>query len=783
MSHVKLLSLIFAFLLISINGFSENDPDAKKYTISGHITDEQNGETLLGATVYVAELQSGTVTNFYGYYALNLRPGSYQLTYSYIGYHSIEKQVELVADMTLDVSMLSTQHVLEEIVIVGERSDKNVRAAEMSVQKIESKTISKIPALFGETDVLRAMQLLPGVQTISEGSTGFSVRGGSPDQNLVILDEATVYNAGHLLGFFSIFNNDVIKDVTMYKGDIPASHGGRLSSLMDVRMKDGNNKKFTATGGVGLISSRLALEGPIGDENTSFIVSGRRTYADLFLPLANDPGLRDNTLYFYDLNAKINHRIDENNRIFISTYLGRDIFENQFAGMGLGNSTITLRWNHLFSKKLFSNFTLLRSRYDYRLGVPEGEAYSFEWKSRLTDYAAKADFTYYPNTRNTVRFGASVAFHTFNPGEARGLGEESFYNEYLLPKNYALQSGLYVSNEQKITDVLTMRYGLRFSMFQNVGPGTVYQFDNEFITTDSIVYSSGRFFNTFANLEPRLGLVYLLNEYSSVKASYSRTVQYLHLAQNSTAGTPLDIWFPSSPNVKPQISDQFALGYFRNFDDNTWELSVEGYYKGMQNSIDFKDHAMLLLNRELEGELRFGKSWAYGAEFLVRKVKGDLTGWIGYTISKAERQIPEINDGNPYPAPFDKPHDLSVVANYELSQRISLGANWVYSTGRPVTFPVGRAVWGNKIVPIYSDRNAYRMPDYHRLDLSVTLRQRPETNRKWQGEWNLSVYNAYARKNAWTINFVQEPDDPYTTYAEATYLFSIIPSLSYNFRF
>jgi hypothetical protein len=774
--------LFFLLMLITINLTAEN-PAEKKYTISGHITDQRNGETLLGATVYIAELQTGTVTNFYGYYAMNLLPGSYKLTFSYIGYHSVEKSVELNADMTLNVEMVSTQQMLEEIVIVGERQDKNVRAAEMSVQKMESKTIEKIPALFGETDVLRAMQLLPGIQTISEGSTGFSVRGGSPDQNLVILDEATVYNAGHLLGFFSVFNNDAIKDVTMYKGDIPASHGGRLASLMDVRMKDGNNKNFSATGGIGLISSRLTLEGPIKDENTSFIVSGRRTYADLFLPLTNDPDLKNNTLYFYDLNAKINHRIDENNRIFISTYLGRDVFENEFAGMALGNSTITMRWNHLFSKKLFSNFTLLRSRYNYKLGVPEGEAYSFEWKSRLIDYAAKADFTLYPNTRNTVRFGASITYHTFNPGEARGLGEESFYNEYVLPKNYALQSGVYLSNEQKVTDVLTLKYGLRFSMFQNIGPGTVYDFNDEYISTDSIHYSSGNFFNTYTALEPRLGLVYLLNETSSVKASYSRTVQYLHLAQNSTAGTPLDIWFPSSPNVKPQISNQGAIGYFRNFDDNTWEVSVEAYYKGMQNTIDFKDHAMLLLNKELEGELRFGRSWAYGAEFLVRKVKGDLTGWIGYTLSKAERQIPEINDGDPYPAPFDKPHDVSVVANYEVSKRITVGANWVYASGRPVTFPTGRAVWGNKIVPVYSDRNAFRMPDYHRLDLSVTLRQNPEKSRKWQGEWNLSVYNAYARKNAWTINFVQEPGDPYTTYAEATYLFSIIPSISYNFRF
>ncbi|MBE0638594.1 MAG: TonB-dependent receptor [Bacteroidales bacterium] len=779
----KVLILLTVLLVFQLSAFAESDPAALKFTISGYITDEKNGETLLGATVYITELQTGTVSNFYGFYALTLPPGKYSLTFSYIGYQNVSKAIELTADMTLNIGLSSSQQVLEEIVIVGEREDKNVRAPEMSVTKVESKTINQIPALFGEIDVIRAMQLLPGIQTISEGSTGFSVRGGSADQNLVLLDEAVVYNAGHMLGFFSVFNNDAVKDVTMYKGDIPASQGGRIASMMDVRMKDGNNKKFSATGGIGLISSRLTLEGPILSENTSFIVSGRRTYADLFLPLANDPNVQDSRLYFYDFNAKVNHTINENNRVFISTYLGRDVFSNEFAEMTLGNSTVTMRWNHLFSKKLFSNFTLLRSRYDYELGVPEGQANSFEWKSRLLDYSAKADFTLFYDTRNTIKFGGSMIYHTFNPGEARGIGEETFFNEYVLPKNYALESGLYISNEQQISDVLTLKYGLRFSIFQNIGPGVSYDFDENYTMVDSTNYSNGQFFNTYTNLEPRFGLTYLLNERSSIKASYSRTAQYLQLAQNSTAGTPLDIWFPSSPNVKPQIANQGAVGYFRNFDDNRWEFSVETYYKDMQNAIDFKDHAYLLLNKELEGELRFGRAWAYGMEFMLRKVKGDLTGWIGYTLSKAEREIEEINNGNPYPANYDKPHDLSIVVNYDLSPRVSMGANWVYATGRPVTFPVGRAVWGNAVVPIYSERNAYRMPDYHRLDVSVTLRPTPNPNRKWYGEWNLSVYNAYARKNAWTINFVQDANDPYTTYAEMTYLFSIIPSITYNFRF
>jgi len=781
---LKIKSLfIVSLLFIGFSAFADVNPSAKKYTISGYITDSKNGETLLGATVYIAELQTGTVTNAYGFYAVSLLPGDYTLTYSYIGYQSVNKVISLSADVKIDIELTSSEKMLDEIVIVGERADKNVRAPEMSVTRIEAKTINQIPALFGEVDLIRAIQLLPGVQTISEGSTGFSVRGGSADQNLVLLDEATVYNAGHLLGFFSVFNNDAVKDVALYKGDVPATHGGRLSSLMDVRMKDGNSKKFSGTGGIGLISSRLTIEGPIQKDQTSFIVSGRRTYADIFLPLSRNEDIQDNKLYFYDLNAKVNHTINDRNRIFVSSYFGRDVFKNEFAEMTLGNSTVTVRWNHLISSKIFANFTVLRSQYDYELGVPEGEAVSFEWKSRLVDYSGKADFTYFIDQNNTLKFGAASTFHTFAPGDAKGIGEETFFNEYVVPESHAIESGIYISNEQKINDMLTLKYGLRFSLFQNVGPGTIYEFDENYATVDSAIYSNGNIFNTYSHLEPRIGITYLLNERSSLKASYTHNAQYMHLAQNSTAGTPLDIWIPSSPNVKPQLADQGAVGYFRNFRDNSLEFSVETYYKFIRNAIDFKDHAELLLNKEIEGELRFGTAESYGVELMLRKTKGDLTGWIGYTLSKAEREIESINNGKPYSAPYDKPHDLSIVVNYELSERISMGANWVYSTGRPVTYPTGRAYWGNVIVPIYSDRNAYRLPDYHRLDLSLTLRPRLNPDRKWYGEWNFSVYNAYARKNVWTINFVPEPDDPYSTYAESTYLFSLIPSITYNFKF
>jgi hypothetical protein len=777
---------LFFFLILIISGLTvagEGDPELKKNTISGHIKDAHTGEMLIGATVYVKEALTGTSSNLYGFYSISLIPGSYSLTFSYIGFRSEVLAINLNEDINLEIELIKTEEVLQEVVITGERQDKNVKSAEMSVVKMESKTIKQIPALFGETDVIRALQLLPGVQTGAEGSTGFSVRGGSPDQNLVLLDEATVYNAGHMLGFFSVFNNDAVKDVTLYKGDIPVAYGGRLASLLDVRMKEGNTKKLSGTGGIGLISSRITLEGPIANENTSFIVSGRRTYVDLFIPLLGNADLKGSKLYFYDFNFKVNHTINENNRVFVSAYLGKDVFKNEFALMGLGNTTITARWNHLFSQKLFSNFTFLKSTYQYELGTPEGEANSFTWKSRLDDYSSKADFTFYLNPENTIRFGVSTTYHAFDPGKAKGTGDETFFNEYILPKNYALESGIYLSDEQKFGSLLTLKYGLRFSICQNIGPATVYNFDKNYEAIDSTIYSKGNFYNTYSGIEPRLGITYLLTEHSSIKANYSHTIQYLQLAQNSTAGTPLDIWFPASRNVKPQVSDQGAIGYFRNFLDNKIETSVEGYYKFMQNSIDFKDHAQLLLNKKLEGELRFGESWSYGLEFMVRLTSGPLTGWVSYTLSKAERQVREINNGNPYPAPYDKPHDVSVVLNYDLSKRLAVGVNWVYSSGSPVTFPTGRAIWGNKVVPIYSDRNQYRMPDYHRLDFSMTLRGKEKPEKKFYGEWNLSVYNAYARKNAWAINFVQDTEDPYKTYAEKTYLFSIIPSISYNFHF
>jgi hypothetical protein len=756
---------------------------AGKVVVSGYVRDGNTGEELIGANVVVLETGTGTISNAYGYYALSLDPGFYTLVYSYIGYVTETRPLRLGEDMELNIELIESFQELEEVTISAEARNANITRIETGSTQLPIQSIRKIPALLGEVDIIKAIQLLPGVQVTSEGSSGFSVRGGSPDQNLILLDEATVYNASHLMGFFSVFNNDAIKDVKLYKGDIPASSGGRLASLLDIRMKDGNSRQFSATGGIGTISSRLTLEGPIISEKVSFLLSGRRTYADIFLPFAKDSAVRDNTLYFYDLNGKVNFTINDKNRIFLSGYFGKDVFANEFAGMYFGNRTFSFRWNHLFSKKLFSNFTLLNSHYFYDLGTPEDSQPYFSWISYLDDYAGKGDFIWYSAPEHTFRFGLSSIYHIIKPGAVTTEDEDGGTSISELYHNQALESALYFSGESKFGERLALRYGLRYSIFQNVGPATFFSYDNEYQVTDSATYERGDFFNHYQGLEPRLAVNYMIGERSSVKASYSRTRQYLQMASNSTAGTPLDIWFPASPNIEPQVSDQVSGGYFRNFLDNKIESSVELYYKKMENSIDFRDHAQLFLNPRLEGELRIGEATSYGAELYVRYESSKLSGWVSYTYSRTIRDIPGINDGKPYPAPYDKPHDLALVFSYDITPRIGIGANWVYSTGIPFTLPSGRyEVLGN-ILPVYTGRNEYRLPDYHRLDLSVTLRDKKKPGKRWQGEWNVSVYNAYARKNVWTLNFIQDETEPDLTYAEMTYLFSIIPAITYNFKF
>ncbi len=784
MNTAKKIFILGLTLLFFERVSAENESPSDKglMVLSGHIKDGNTGELLIGATVYFKDLKTGTISNLYGFYSFSVKPGTYNVDFAYMGYKTVSKTIEIKTNTTLNLELFEDNETIEEIVITSKKTDAHVRDPQMSVQKLQNKDIKAIPALMGEVDVIKVLQLMPGVQATSEGSSGFSVRGGNPDQNLILLDEATVYNSGHLLGFFSVFNNDAIKDVKLYKGDIPAEYGGRLSSLVDVRMKDGNKKKFSGTGGIGLISSRLTLEGPIIKDKTSFILSGRRTYADLFLPLSSDKAVRDNKLFFYDVNAKVNHEINNNNRIYFSTYVGRDVFKEQFSKMDFGNQTYTLRWNHVYNPKLFSNLTFVHSNYDYSLGTTEASS-GFKWVSKLRDYSVKLDYNYYLNPENTLDFGFQSTLHDITPGIAFGTGENPIYNRTTVPDAHALEHAIYLGNTHKIGSRLNFRYGIRFSAFQNIGTGTIYDFDEDYNAIEKKEYKSGDIFNTYSGLEPRLGLSYMLTESTSIKGSYARTRQYMHLASNSTSGTPLDVWFLSSPNIKPQISDQFSAGYFRNFLGNSLEASAEVFYKDMQNTIDFKDHPNLLLNDKLEGELRVGKSWAYGAEFLVKVNKEKFNGWVSYTFSRSWRKIPGIANGKKYLSPYNHDHDIAIVLNHKVSKRGQLSMNWVYTSGAPFTKPTGRMFVGGDVIPIYTSRNKENMPDYHRMDISYTLKQKNKKQRKWEGEWNFAVYNIYGRKNAWSIFFDQDDNNAYKLTPKKTYLFQFIPSITYNFKF
>jgi hypothetical protein len=775
-------------LMVLLFPVSTLTAESRRYTLSGYIRDADNGENLIGASLYVDELQTGTASNAYGFYSITMPAGFYQLVISYVGYESERVALTLNSNTTLDFSLRSGRAVLQSLVVTGQSGTENITSREMGAVRMDFRAIERIPALLGEVDVIKAIQLLPGVQSAGEGTSGYSVRGGSKDQNLVLLDEATIYNASHLLGFFSVFNNDVVKEVKLYKGDMPARYGGRLASVLDIQQRDGNIKTMAGRGGIGTISSRLTLEGPIVKDRSSFLLAGRRSYADLFLKLSKREELRNNQLYFYDLNTKINLILNNKNRLFFSAYSGRDIVgiasDEDFPPfrMGWGNNSFTLRWNHLFSPKLFSNISLVYSKYDYRLGIDDN-VQGFEWVSLMGDVSLKGDFVWYVSPDHTIRFGWQSTFHDFSPGFAQGRGEETIFGELKVPDYKALQHALYLSDDFQITERISLHTGLRFSLFQNIGPGTIYRFDPLFRPLDSVVYPSGKLFHSYSSWEPRVNMVWQLNDRSSLKSSYNRTVQYIHLASNATIGSPLDVYLPSGPNIRPQTADQIALGYYRNFLNNMLETSVEVYYKQMDNQVDFKDHAELLLNPRIEGEIREASGEAYGLEVLVRKQSGRFTGWVGYTLSRSTRVSPWINDGRPYLSPYDRTHDISVVASYDIRYNLTASATWVFATGSPVTFPTGRFVYGNMVAPVYSDRNSYRMPDYHRLDLGVTWDPGAGKTRRWENSWTLSVYNAYNRHNAFVINFVESKTRPGVMQAEMIYLFPIIPAITWNFRF
>ncbi|KFF74879.1 collagen-binding protein [Chryseobacterium sp. P1-3] len=752
----------------------------QKYQVSGTVKDQKNGELLIGVSVKVAEDPSiNVIANEYGFYSLSLPEGNYKIIISYPGYQDFEQQITVNQNIKQDLLLSQQEQVsksIDEVIITGIKKDKNLTSAQMGAETLSIKNIEKLPVLFGEKDVMKTIQLLPGIKSNGEGSSGFSVRGGATDQNLILLDEAPVYNASHLLGFFSTFNSDALKDASIIKGNSPAQYGGRLSSVLDVKMKDGNNKDYNINGGIGLISSRLSVEGPIQKEKSSFIVSGRRTYADLFLKTNKD--YKDNKLYFYDLNLKANYQINENNRLYLSGYFGRDVLGlgNTFS-TDWGNTTATLRWNSIINSKLFSNTSFIYSNYDYKISLKSNNN-TFGLNSKIQDWNLKQDFTWFAGNKHSVRFGLQSIYHTITPSSASGTSVSSF------PRNprKSWENALYINDDFKATEKLTINYGARLSMFSILGGDTFNTYENG-VLTGSRFLEKGKIGKTYANLEPRISANYRINEVSSVKGAYSRNTQNLHLLSNSNSGNPTDQWIGSSYTVKPEIADQISLGYSRNFNNNNYELNAEIYYKSMQNQIDFKNGAQITFDTaaDVESELLFGKGRAYGLELIAKKKSGKLTGWISYTLSKTERKINGINNNDWYNARMDKTHDLSVVATYQLNPKWSVSGLFVYSTGNAVTFPTGKYELNGQTVFQYSNRNADRMPAYHRMDLSATYE--PESNKRFRGSWTFGIYNLYGRENAYIIKFEDNPDNPGTTRAMQTSLFRWVPNITYNFKF
>lgn len=776
--------LLTTFLFLSFSqyialGRPPHSNDEAKFTISGYVKDRASGEMLVGASVYVTETASGTVSNSYGFYSVTLPQGNYRLRFSYLGYVAYETQVELSASQSLNVDLETSGRELTEVVISSEKRDQNIQSMDMSVAELNIQEVRKIPVIFGEQDILKTFQLMPGVKSAGEGGSGFYVRGGGTDQNLILLDEAPVYNASHLMGFFSVFNSDALKDAELYKGGIPAVYGGRMSSVMDIKMREGHLNNYHVSGGLGLISSRLTVEGPIVKDKGSFIVSGRRSYADLFLKLSSDEAQRNTQLYFYDLNLKANYRFNQNNRLFVSGYFGRDVFSfEDFIDFDWGNKTATVRWNHLFSDRFFSNTSLIYSDYDYLIGL-ELDDEPISISSGIIDYNFKQDFDFYASPSNTIRFGFNIIDHTFEPGKL--VSDSPGLRDILISRKDAIESAVYAENEQRVTDWLRLRYGLRYSMFTVLGPEDVYAFSDEGAILDTTIYKNNEVVKNYGGFEPRFSANFVIDERNSVKASYNRTMQYIHLLSNSTAANPTDIWFPSTSIVKPGIADQVAAGWFRNFFDNSLETSVEVYYKWMQNMVDYKNGAEVLLNETVESELIFGKGISYGAEFYVRKKHGKFTGWLSYTLSRTEMQFDKINEGDWFPAKQDRIHDVALVGMYDVNPRWSLSFTWVYYTGDAVSFPSGKYTIDGQTVSLYTERNAYRMPDYHRMDFGATLNAPKSAKYDWS--WNFSFYNLYGRKNAYSINFEENEDKPGETQAVKLYLFSIVPSITWNFKF
>lgn len=785
--YLWVLSVFFCF---SINA-------QEKFTLSGSISEEKSNETLIGVNIIFPDLQTGTTTNEYGFFSITLPKGTYKMTISYLGYTTLKETIQLNTDITKNFNLKNTVEDLDAVVITENIEKLSIKKPQMSVNKLTSSTIKEIPVVLGESDIIKAITLLPGVTSAGEGASGFNVRGGAADQNLILLDEATIYNSSHLFGLFSVFNPDAIKDLSLYKGGIPARYGGRVSSVLDIYQKEGNSKEFHMNGGIGLVSSRLLAEGPLKKDKGSFLLGGRSSYAHLFLPIFDI----ENKAYFYDLNTKLSYKINNNNNIYLSGYFGRDVFsiEDTFENT-YGNTVLNFRWNHLFSDKLFSNLSLIYSDYDYNLKLNFVE---FDWVSGIRNFNIKYDFKHYLNNKIKLQYGLNSIYHKFNPGEINPTSSSSGINPFKLIDKYALENALYFDVEHKISNKLALSYGLRLSSFLRLGQDELNVYANNqavVFNNDLKIYEKANPIDTetfkrsdvienFFNLEPRFSMAYQLNNTSSVKASYNKMYQYLHLLSNTNAPTPLDIWTPSGKYIKPQELHQYAIGYFKDFNDNLFSLEVESFYKTIKNRIDYIDGADLIANNAIEQVILNGNARAYGLEFLFRKNEGRFKGWIAYTLSKSEQQTKGrtptetgINNGQWYNTPYDKTHDISITSSYNLSKRVKLNANFLFQTGQPVTFPNSQYEYNGVNIPNFGLRNENRLPSYNRLDLAVNYTPKQKRKKNWKSYWVFSIYNVYNRKNAASISFGKNFDKMQN---EATRLaiFGIVPSVSYNFKF
>ena len=774
---------------------------AENYTVSGYVKDSTSGELLIGSTIYVQELGTGTQTNVYGFYSLTLPAGQYTLEYRYLGYVNRIIHITLNKNEQINIELAPEELRLQEIVITGGRGDENVMNTEMSVQELDIRTIRKIPSFLGEVDVIKSIQLLPGVSTVGEGASGFNVRGGSVGQNLILLDEAPVYNSSHMLGFFSVFNPDAVKDIKLYKGAVPARYGGRIASILDIRMKDGNNKKFGVDGGIGTVFSRLAVEGPIVKEKGSFILAARRSYIDVlarpFTDFFNDGA----ALNFHDITLKTNYRFNQNNALYLSGYFGRDkfLFDRQ-QGFSWGNKTATLRWNHLFGNKVFSNFTFFISDYDYKLNFGDTERDKFQWESRIRTLDLKPEFTYSINAANEMTFGGDILYYKFRPADATGVSNGTAI-DVSLEEKFAFETALFIDNETKFGKAFSARYGLRLSDFQSLGPGYIYEWETIEPGKRKQLVSATRVekfdkIASYTNLEPRVSFRLRTGRKMSIKGSYSRMAQYLHLISNTTASNPLDVWRPSTNNLKPQTGDQYALGIFRNFGEaDDYEFSIEGYYRVTKNQVEYIDGAEIFINEFLEADLLSGDGRAMGLEFYLKKNSGKLNGWISYTLGKTELKVNGINNNEWYPTRFDQRHNLKIVGYYHLNDRWTLSANFTFLSGTPTTFPTDRFTQQGYLIPYnaFNSRNNVRIANFHRLDISAIFYgkkyKKNGKERKNRDYWIFGFYNVYARRNPFSIYFSQGEERPVagepvpSMATRVAIIGTIVPAISYNFKF